>query len=90
MPDRCFLVMPVKQNIKTLADLGVMSSTRPPSWDPIFSFLHTFLAKSAYVRGSHPPLNGSTPYLWEIMDPPLKNIDDNAAILIIRHKYIIM
>ena len=31
-----------------------------PLHDPILSFSHTFLPKSARIRGSHPP-NGSTP-----------------------------
>ena len=42
-----------------------------PLWDQILSFLHTFLPKSTHVEGRHPPPNGSTPPLWEILHPPL-------------------
>ena len=38
--------------------------------DPILLFLHTFLPKSACVRGQRPP-NSSVPPQWEILDPPL-------------------
>ena len=41
-----------------------------PPWDPILSFSHTFLPKSAHVGGPCPP-NGCMPLLWEILDPPL-------------------
>ena len=34
---------------------GGMPGARP-LWDPILSFLHTFLPKSAHVRGPRPPL----------------------------------
>ena len=28
----------------------------PPQWDPILSYSHTFLPKSACIRGWHPPM----------------------------------
>ena len=49
---------------------GRCAGRTPPLWDPILSFSHTFLSKSAHVGGPHPP-NGSTPPLREILDPPL-------------------
>ena len=53
-----------------LADLGWgVSGARPILRDPILLFSHTFLLKSARVRGPRPP-NGSMPP-WEILDPPL-------------------
>ena len=52
-----------------LADLGGVLGARPLR-DPILSFLHTVLPKSAHIGGPRPP-NGSTPPLREIPDPPL-------------------
>ena len=45
----------------TLADLGGVPGARPPLRDPILSFSHTFLSKSAHVRGPRPPLTGPRP-----------------------------
>ena len=44
-----------------------------PLWDPILLFSHKFLVKSTCIRGPDPP-NGSTPPMWEILDPPLVSI----------------
>ena len=39
-----------------------MPGARPPPWDPILSFSHTFSLKSAHVRGPRPPpLTGARP-----------------------------
>ena len=58
-----------QQNIKldlsvALADLGGGGRARhtPPMRDPILSFLHTFLPKSAHVGGPHPPMVPRPPY----------------------------
>ena len=40
---------------------GGMPGTRLPLWDPILSFLQTFLAKSARIGGPRPPLTGARP-----------------------------
>ena len=49
---------------------GGMPGTHHPLWDPILSFLHTFLLKSARVAGPRPSLMGAHPP-WEILDLPL-------------------
>ena len=47
---------------------GGVPGARPPLWDPILSFSHTFSPKSAHVGGPRPPLR-------EILDPPLQCFD---------------
>ena len=53
----------------TLADLGGVPGARPALWDPILSFLHTFLSKSAHIGGPRPQWVHAP--LREILDPPL-------------------
>ena len=62
-----------KFSYKSIGGSRGVPGARPPLWDPILSFSHTFLLKSAHVGGPRPP-NGCTPPLWEILDPPLKRV----------------
>ena len=50
-----------------LADLG----HTPPLRHPILSFLHTFLPKSAHIRGPHPLMGPHTPLTG--LHPPMGN-----------------
>ena len=51
---------------------GGVPGSRPPLWDPILSFLHTFSLKSTRVGDPHPPQMGACRPLREILDPPLQ------------------
>ena len=54
----------------------------PPERDPILSYLHLFLPKSAHIGGRR-PTNGSEPYQWEILDPQL--VDFSSLFLVLEH-----
>ena len=49
-----------------LVDLGGVHGARPSLWDPILSFSHKCLVKSAHIGGPCPP-NGSTCPLWDLI-----------------------
>ena len=49
---------------------GAPPARTPPKQDPILSFSHPFLPKSAHVGGQCPP-TAPYPPQWEILDPLL-------------------